>query len=87
MTSEQAPGRGTPLQPANRFERIAVELAPEWLEEQQRLRDAGEDADPLIPRTEYYRDSSRSDDSCSSARGASAAARSSTAIGSLGTLS
>ena len=60
MASDQAPGRGTPLQPANRFERIAVELAPEWLEEQQRLRDAGEDADPLVPRTEYFRDSSRS---------------------------
>ena len=60
MASDQAPGRGTGMQPANRFERIAVELSPDWLEQQQRLRDAGEDADPLVPRTEYFRDSSRS---------------------------
>jgi DNA repair photolyase len=48
-TASSAPGRGTPLNPPNRFERLALERDEDW--------DPAEDP---APRTEFYRDCSRS---------------------------
>ncbi|HEY2386136.1 MAG TPA: PA0069 family radical SAM protein [Candidatus Binatia bacterium] len=51
MSAKDLPGRGTDLDPPNRYEQLHVELDPEDA--------APSDDEPAAPRTLYYRDSSR----------------------------
>lgn len=55
MASPQAPGRGTAVQPPNRFDRLHIEISPDDLEAR-----GADDPEPGVPRTEFYRDASRS---------------------------
>ncbi len=52
--SPEARGRGTGLNPSGRFERMSVEVDPDWLDEE-----TGPDVLHPRPKTEYWVDSSR----------------------------
>jgi len=59
MASSDLPGRGTALDPANRFERLHVDLDPEPDADYEADAESGDGTAPRPPATTFYRDASR----------------------------